>query len=865
MDGSSGPPAKKPRIEVVAEIDVADVIAMPSTEVAGAADATDATDTNIVSVAITDAPDGCATDESADTDIALPSTSMSVPIVASPSKDVADGNAIKPSARKRTSSSPSADAPFVAASTSAANANNTVPIASTSATGVFASNQCAPTAPTAANNNDDIADAILYLSGAMVPIAKRPHKLKLIDLNEDCIVAILRYLPLVDLNAMGLTCHHFNRLATTVYAYHNRFKEFDIAKMAGRYESDLKLDVGVDSIKQYLKKFGHLIDHIDFNNYIFEMHNMPMASKEIFTFITVYGLGILKSLRMRQIELDEMAISRAHLIFNHLLKLNVDDRLNWTEIFPMCLKLQELGIKYNAYGYPLDLEYKFDKLKVFKLKVYHRIDPASVASVAAIPPVDNQYVSPVTQQYSAELKKFLGYHTNLTVLSINVQASFEFATIGQLKQLEELSLFIDPPRIENNYTNPDIQTLYDLKKLRKIHINDYATVIFRDFLTKLMSTETLKHLTIERCVMDQAFIDGLSRFQNLQYLKLNIQSIAENIANGVWLQLHQLHRITEMDLCGDFPNISKFLHSMTGNSVTLERLTIVRCAFDRLFVIGLAQLVNLRYLYMDISVTNNQLLNVGPVQFGIAFGIIHGHGQLHGHGQPPQNVAHAPNVQPNSIMPADWQQLQQLTLINEMVINTMSGCAKLFLQHLGCRATLEKFEIQRFYADTEILTAIKQFKNIKVLKLAHAIRFNRNHLLELLDDNRNDGQPPALSQIEEFHYHGQERIEDQHHMDFIFLGENYTYITNQFIVRLVKRWQTLQRVFWIGNMNNDINKAVKLNAKLYMELVEICRGNGRKLFVDIRPNAITVPAAMYTMEREWVQIGLNYDGNFNGN
>lgn len=702
----------------------------------------------------------------------------------------------------------------------------------------------------------------ISFSSAAATATDRPRNLKLIDLNEDCIVAIFRYLPLLDLNAIGLTCHHFNRLATTVYAYHNKFKQFNVAKMAGRYECDFRLSDGVDAIKQYLKKFGHLIDHVDFNNNIFDRHSMPNATKEIFTFITVYGLGILKSLRMRHMDLDEVAISRAHLIFNHLLKLNVDDRLNWTEIFPMCLKLQELSIKYNAYGYPLDLEYKFDKLKVFKLKVYHRMHPIA-------PPAEqgNQVIQP----YSLELRKFLMYHINLTVLSINVTSTFDFAIIGLQKQLEELSLYMEQPRIEHSYTHPDIRSIYSLTNLRKIHINDYSPVIFRDFLLKSMSIDTLEHLTVERCVMDQSFVEGISRFHNLQYLKLVLHTIHDNIPNGVWQKLQQLHRITELSVSGDFQNISRFVHSMTGNNETLLRLTIVRCSFDRLFIVGLAQLVKLQYLYIDVTATTNQL-NVPPPHFGaIQFGF-HGHGHAHGHalvhGQPPmaveQNAANAP---PNSITPADWQQLQQLANVRELTMNTMSGCAKLFLQNLGCRVSLEKFEIHRFYADTEMLTAIKRFTNLKVLKLDHAIRFNRNHLLELIDDNRNEvaGLPVALHRIEEFHFHGQERLEDQHHMDFIFLGEHYSYITNQFIVRLVKHWPTLKRLTWIGNLNSDINKAVKLNAKLYMELVQICRDGDRKLVVDIRPNPVTVPPCMYTKERHLVEIGMNYDGHFNGN
>lgn len=90
---------------------------------------------------------------------------------------------------------------------------------------------------------------------------KQTQKLKLNDLNEDCLIQIMRDFSLSDVNAVAATCHHFDDfVANNLYRYHSSLAHFDIETMGQRYRTR-DIDYKVDCIKRYLERFGKFIKH----------------------------------------------------------------------------------------------------------------------------------------------------------------------------------------------------------------------------------------------------------------------------------------------------------------------------------------------------------------------------------------------------------------------------------------------------------------------------------------------------------------------------------------------------------------------------------------------------------------------------
>lgn len=198
---------------------------------------------------------------------------------------------------------------------------------------------------------------------------------QLVDLNDDCLFALFRYLPLQDLGAIGVTCHQFRNIAVNnVYRYQSSIQQFDIWSMAERYANKVdknNLAYSVECIKGYLQRFGPIIERIVFDNKMFMKTFNIECTKEIFGAIAKYCGNGLKSLKTRQTNLDLETLSNCHLLFSNLFNLDMDNYFNWPEILPQYGSLKELclTIERNANTVPFNLAYKFPKLSSFAMHI----------------------------------------------------------------------------------------------------------------------------------------------------------------------------------------------------------------------------------------------------------------------------------------------------------------------------------------------------------------------------------------------------------------------------------------------------------------------------------------------------------------
>lgn len=162
-------------------------------------------------------------------------------------------------------------------------------------------------------------------------------KLELVDLNEYCLIKSFRKLSLRDLNAVNATCHKFHDIVVYhVYRQYSSITNFDIDAMGKRYEL-MATSYNVERIKGYLERFGHFIRKIKFDKKF-----LAHQDNKIFIYIVNYFSKALKSPKMVGVNLKSNEISMGRQIYENLTKLNVDCHLNWSEVFPLCVNLEEL-------------------------------------------------------------------------------------------------------------------------------------------------------------------------------------------------------------------------------------------------------------------------------------------------------------------------------------------------------------------------------------------------------------------------------------------------------------------------------------------------------------------------------------------
>lgn len=218
-----------------------------------------------------------------------------------------------------------------------------------------------------------------------------PHRstFKLMDLNDDCLLHLLRFLPLTDLNSIGLTCHRLRALVDMTYIHRRQMKCFNVTKMTERYSTNRNFNHSMEHINGYLNKFGKIIVHIDFEN---EFGNV----NKIFASIVMFCSDELKSLKLYNTGLKSETILNFRKIFSNLTKLELTKQPDLTKILPICSNLNTLSIEVIG-NYPLILNFKFPMLKIFQF------DMSAIGLIQSI----YWHQSTLLQQQMLSLRKFI--------------------------------------------------------------------------------------------------------------------------------------------------------------------------------------------------------------------------------------------------------------------------------------------------------------------------------------------------------------------------------------------------------------------------------------------------------------------------
>lgn len=150
-----------------------------------------------------------------------------------------------------------------------------------------------------------------------------PKNIKLCVLNDDCLISILRYLSLKDLNSVGLSCHRTHDVVLSEsYRHHSKLKSIDITRLIQRLSDVGNLKHRINYLNGYLQRFGHLIEHIHLDN---NRINLSLEFiKSISLFIRMFSTERFVSLKINNLNFDNEFIVNMRNVFKHLTKLEIN-------------------------------------------------------------------------------------------------------------------------------------------------------------------------------------------------------------------------------------------------------------------------------------------------------------------------------------------------------------------------------------------------------------------------------------------------------------------------------------------------------------------------------------------------------------
>lgn len=613
-------------------------------------------------------------------------------------------------------------------------------------------------------------------------------KVELIDINDDCLIEIFRELSLPDLNAVGLTCHRLHGIVVNdVYKYQTSLQQLDIGAMARRYRNihntnDFKYSI--ERIGGCLQRFGHVIQHIDLVN----KYSMSRKStKEIFNVIVGNCLSTLTSLNMHRVHLVSKTILRGQRLFTNLEKLEVNNQPNYDELLAMCHKLKELRINFNLSDAALSLQYSFPMLKTFKLE---RSDDMRRSRKEDI--VKANEVSLVIS-----LGAFIQNHLGLTSLTLAFPPNFDFAVVGQLVGLEELTL--DFCRLRKLELLTNMHQLNGLTKLRKIEYKNLTQQSDHVALSRLLkqsaSADSLEYLRIEEDMPSETLLDGLSHVHNLRQLAYHTVFISEAgyyelIPDAICLRLQQWTNLVELELSHLLGRFGKlFLQNLTGAHNSLQKLSIniFGAAFDNDWIEILAQFECLIYLKIGMRL-------------------------------------------PNRI---NWQQMQRLTKLKQLHLCgsasariTTGECIRNLFTNLEAVDKLERLDISHIICNDHFIMSIGHFVNLKELKLFRVQKFSASDWT-------------VLGKLKQLH-----RLEA-----VVFAPKDnplsvYTLFPNDSFVDLVRNLKQVEyfhlKIDGIGKKRDTIVSLKELRLQTKLESILKTRDNFSRVFVCVRSDLIKI-------------------------
>lgn len=371
---------------------------------------------------------------------------------------------------------------------------------------------------------------------------------KFYDLNDHCILEILRRVTVLDLCAIKNTCKRFDALADYFFKMAFKALNFNDWTIKGSYQL-----LSEDEIKTILGTFGTEIDSITVN-----ADNFEPESKVVLKIINEScGGPRLRYLKMVKFVIDEETVQECSHLWPYIEQLTIDkcyaDDLVIESLIRKCTALTQLEMvrQMNTDGRCLLRE--FPNLQGFSLRSNDNFDLEC-------------------------MKTFLRMNPQLRTLSLmgcNFVDDDIFETIADhLVNLE--ALYIRVVHVSSIFET-NLENLLRLQNLRKLEFNCGLRPIL-PFVQGLAMTNRIEWLGISSAELTPELCAALGNLKNLQVLKL-LSMYDGQLHNSSFKSLaEQLPKLQELQLieCDIFTleQVIEFIE----HSPKLEKLVIIQCS-----------------------------------------------------------------------------------------------------------------------------------------------------------------------------------------------------------------------------------------------------------------------------------------------
>lgn len=396
----------------------------------------------------------------------------------------------------------------------------------------------------------------------------------LLDLDDDVLMEIFRKLSVIDLCNVATVCNRFCVIARRVYHLYHRnsaitFRVIDMVRAYGIRKADFLLI-------RMISNFGDLMTNI------------------------VLRFDTASALENEHQSMRDYVLNLEAVTYNMIVKYCSAGQLKQLEMYDVQRRrFEQIMIKLSN---PQPLLASVNKLTVRRCDILLSTSLAKCADIVELTIDDPQFIgrtypnlrklqllnrstdTPIDMESVArQFKRFLARHRHLTEIKLEKIEYGNLAPIGQLYANTLEKLEID---VAECYRVQHIGELINLKTLiyREHYLNGQQTTF--QLVNNFLAPESLVHLEICSFDLPNDFLSELSKFKNLQTLKLCIRDVLYDFE---LINLYELKQLTELVLGNGFGMTGNGLAELVKELCQLERLTLHTCKeyrVNRLLISG---------------------------------------------------------------------------------------------------------------------------------------------------------------------------------------------------------------------------------------------------------------------------------------
>lgn len=372
----------------------------------------------------------------------------------------------------------------------------------------------------------------------------------LLNLNDDCLLEVFAWLPLLDLCAIRNSCSRLKQLTEYYFARAHKSLNFSSAVIkADKYEG-----IKVEEIVKILSSFGQQMDALTLNETTFLSDNahseiLPMLD----AFCTQYRLRHLKLVRFA-FE-DSFITSRSH-PFANVEKLTIDkctsESIVLDELIKKCTSLKHLELVRDSNIDGSCLEQNYPMMQGFTVKSTSNLDLDFIIA----------FITNNPQLKELNLVDLYGFDEDI------------FGTVAaHLSELETLTIrVVHFKGILSSEYEAKLAVLLNLQKLRELEIScPYEAA--DELLNGLAVKNQLESLGLCSVELTDDVRRAIGNLKNLQKLKL-VGLLTPGNSTGIGLIAAQLPNLKEFHVASrgacEFNEIIEFVE----NAPKLETLLI---------------------------------------------------------------------------------------------------------------------------------------------------------------------------------------------------------------------------------------------------------------------------------------------------